>query len=241
MALDHKRIVVYTCITGGYDDLLPPLTIEPQIDYVCFIDKTPAVHDGWGVVPIPDIAKNNAVKNRFIKMHPHILFPNHEISIYIDGNIQILGGITSLVRDTIKKGDIALYKHPLRNCIYAEAEECAAIGHDWKWRITKQMNKYRDAGFPPEAGLYEGSVILRRHHQSQVRTLMEAWWNAYQSGTKRDQLSLTFLAWKLAIPIICMGESDPRYTKRHFSLQVAHKKKNTLPTRVKGKLNLLFR
>ena len=34
---------------------------------------------------------NNKDKNRFIKMNPTKFLPEHEISIYIDGNIEIIG------------------------------------------------------------------------------------------------------------------------------------------------------
>ena len=38
-AVFDKRIVVYTAITGNYDELKEPIFIDQNIDYVCFTNN----------------------------------------------------------------------------------------------------------------------------------------------------------------------------------------------------------
>lgn len=237
MAVNTERIVVYTCIAGDYDELHSPQTVEPGVDYVCFSDRPTSKHGIWKTQAMPCRTGSNASDNRFVKMHPHRLFPDHDVSIYVDGNIKVIGDIVLLIHTALARRDIALYEHPFRDCIYAEAEECAAIGHDWYWRIAKQMRRYRKAGFPAHSGLFEGNVIIRRHHSLSVRSLMDAWWTIYSQGVRRDQLSLPYLSWKLATPIVNLGKSDHRFSKKHFSMTIGHTRKISILTRIRGRLN----
>ena len=36
---DNKKVVVYTALTGHYDDLVTPEVVEDDFDYICFTDK----------------------------------------------------------------------------------------------------------------------------------------------------------------------------------------------------------
>lgn len=219
----NKNIVVYTCITGFYDDLLPPREIESGIDYICLTDQSTLHIAGWKMQLIPPEFGQFALANRFAKMHPHLVFPEYEISVYIDGNIEIISELRLLVRQALVNQDIALYEHPFRDCVYEEARECAAIGHDWHWTIKKQMKIYKQNNFPVGHGMFECNVIFRRHNSPAVRSLMEAWWDEFTNGVKRDQLSFTYLAWKLGVVIQGLGKSDQRLSRRNFSLSIGHR------------------
>jgi|ERR1019366_7825688 hypothetical protein len=229
----NKNIVVYTCITGDYDNLLPPKQVEPQIRYVCFINQPTLSVPGWEIRSIPREWGDSAQANRFAKMHPHLLFPEYELSIYIDGSIEIIGGLHVLAQSALKITDIAMYQHPFRDCVYEEAQVCANFGFDWYWRIESQMNGYRLNLFPKNAGLFECCVIIRRHSSFAIKTLMDAWWSAYQNGIKRDQLSLPYLAWKQNVAIQNLGNSDPRFSRVYFSLH-SHRRPVPLSIRLRS-------
>jgi len=113
------------------------------------------------------------------------------------------------------EGDIFLYDHYERNCIYSEAAACAHCSLDWIWTIARQMRQYSREGYPVNNGLYESGVILRRN-TDRVSKIMEYWWLEYSQGAKRDQLSLIYVCWKLGFPISSMGRSDPRFTHRYL-------------------------
>lgn len=233
----RKNLAVYTCVTGCYDVLLSPRQIEPKTDYICFTDQIKLRVPGWEIRILPPGLGSSAQANRFAKMHPHILLPEYDSSIYIDGNIEIIGGLHSLLESSLKCNNMALYEHPVRDCVYLEAKECAAIGYDWCWRIENQMNIYRRDRYPAFFGLFECGVIVRLHSENDVKELMEAWWLAYQNGIKRDQISLPYLAWRQGVQLKNIGKSDPRFGNKHFSLKLGHRRPAKLSTRARGFIN----
>lgn len=231
------KIVVYTCITDGYDEVLEPAVRPVDVDFVCFTDRLLDRESAWTFRPLPRQTRDPAADNRFAKMFPHKLFPDHDVSIYIDGNIRVVGDVRSLVDSERANGDIHLYEHPFRTCAYKEAEACGEIGHDWWWRIDRQMDSYRHEGFPSDGGLFEANVIIRRHNSPAVQKVMDLWWCTYSEGVRRDQLSLPYVAWKLNVPIISMGRSDQRFDHKYFSLVVLHKKSLPPLTRIRRRIN----
>jgi hypothetical protein len=210
------RVAVYTCITEGYDTLSSPVIVDPRLEYFCFTDKPENLASPWSFMPINLPHLNAKDKNRFIKMHPHEFFSDYDITVYIDGSIQVVGDIYPLIVAVLNlKEDIFVYKHPQRNCVFAEAAACAHYSHDWIWTIALQMRRYVIEGYPVDNGLFEAGVIIRKNTAA-VSSLMEMWWSEYCSGAKRDQLSLPVAAWRLGIPLGSLGKSDPRFGHRYF-------------------------
>jgi hypothetical protein len=229
-------LVVYTCIAGDYDELLPPAT-EIGVDYICFTDRMIQDSKGWKVLPLPVAASDNFLASRYVKMHPHLLFPNHAYSVYVDGNVRIKSPLSPLVLGAMDRGAIAMYRHLYRNCLYAEARECAALGYDWVWRIARQVAAYAVKGFPAEWGLFEANVIIRNNRDPHLIPLMEAWWQELTHGVRRDQLSLGFLSWQLGVPIVDLGESDPRIGQELFVLNPEHKRRLSVGHKIRGWIN----
>jgi len=230
------KVAVYTCITQGYDSLKAPLFIDKRFSYFCFTDNPSRVLPPWEFHPISLRGLSPKDQNRYIKMHPHDFLPAYDVTVYVDGSIQIVGDIHELVLSALNSPeDIFLYRHPQRSCIFAEAAACADLSHDWIWTIVSQMRRYSSAGYPVENGLFEGNVIIRKKSAS-VRRLMEQWWREYSAGAKRDQLSLPYVAWRFAIPLGSLGESDARLEGRYFRL-VNHPVKRRLGVVVRKYIN----
>jgi hypothetical protein len=234
---DRKlKVAVYTCITGGYDALSSPRIIDSRFEYFCFTDTPDSLVTPWRFKPIHLLHLNKKDQNRFIKMHPHEYFPDYDMTVYIDGSIQLIGDIYPLILNALNSPeDIFLYKHPFRNCVYAEAAACANYSHDWIWTIASQMRKYNMEEYPVDYGLYEAGVIIRKN-TADVRSLMNMWWSEYCTGSKRDQLSLPVVAWRTGIPLGSLGESDPRFGHRYFRF-INHPKRHSLKLSVRKHIN----
>ena len=210
------NIAVYTCITQSYDSLKAPLIIDNRFAYFCFTDNPSSVIPPWEFLPISLKGLSPKDQNRYIKMHPHEFLPDYDVTVYVDGSIQIVGDIQELIlRAFSSREDIFLYRHPQRNCVYSEAAACAHFSHEWIWTIASQMRRYSKGGYPVDNGLFEAGVIIRKQSAS-MRRLMEEWWREYCDGAKRDQLSLPYVAWRYAIPLGSLGASDPRLERRFF-------------------------
>ena len=212
------NIAVYSCITRGYDTLKTPLFTDDRISYFCFTDNPAIVTPPWvfRTIDLEELSPKD--QNRYIKMHPHEFLPGYDITVYVDGSIQIVGDLYALVCKAINlPEDMFLYEHPYRKCAFAEAAACIHYAHDWIWTIAAQMNRYRKEGYPINYGLFEANVMIRKN-TAVMQSLMHEWWYEYRSGSKRDQLSLPYMAWRSGVLLGSLGESDPRFGHQHFLL-----------------------
>lgn len=235
----NDKVAVYTCIAGDYDELLEMSSSESDADYFCFSDRQFAHSGSWKLLPLPVAHGDSVLDSRFVKMHPHVLFPEYSCSIYVDGNVRVRGKVSALARSALREGVLAIYAHPFRDCIYDEAKECAALGYDWFWRIRDQMNQYAAAGFPLRYGLFEANILFRKHHDPALVRLMEMWWKEFRCGVPRDQLSLPFLLWKHNFPSVSLGENDARFAQQFFALTPTHKQSPSLLRRFRRHVNKL--
>lgn len=196
------RMVVYTCIAQGYDILMQPYFIADDWDYVCFADDEDLISQGtvgvWEVRPMVEARATGVRTNRWHKMHPHKLFPSYEESIYVDGNINIIG---SYLFDEIEaRGTpILLPQHFTRNCVYREIETLlnrVVTSDEDKALLSSHRQLMQNEGFPEAFGLGENNVIYRRHHDPLILKMMDDWWTLYSTYSSRDQASLAYVFWK---------------------------------------------
>lgn len=216
-----KNIVVYTAIAGGYDSLKLPELEMNDIDFVCFTDNPKLKSDFWEIRNFPDldIDIDKIRKCRNVKIRPHLYFSDYEYSIWVDGNILIKNDLNSLIEDLkMKPYNLYTFKHPMRNCIYKEAEECIKIGKDSKRSITSQTEYYKNVeNYPLSNGLVESNVIVRKHNDLKTSQVMEAWWNEVLTRSRRDQLSFNYIVWKYNYSYGFL-ESSSRFGNTYFEL-----------------------
>lgn len=221
---NNNDIVIYTAIANNYDDLIDPKFVSNNIDYYCFTDDMSMETEVWNLLEFPSDNLNSIYKNRQVKLLPHKYFSNYKYSIYIDGNIDIIGDIEKLVNKYLieKEYKLAVPKHPKRNCLYKEAEACIKQKKDDSKTINKQIKKYKKEGFPQNIGLTENNIIFRKHNDSEVIDLMEEWWNEFNRFSQRDQLSFLYLIWKNDFEYLPI-EINSRNENNYFQLR-SHRK-----------------
>lgn len=221
--IKNKRLV-YTVILGGYDVLFDVVNRTENIDFICVTDNPELKSDTWEIEYIGKVSDPVYI-NRCYKFFPHKYFPHSE-SIYVDGNITVLGDLNEIFEKYMAKSDIAISKHPFRKCIYDEAVVCLLIGKVTEVQVTEQMEKYSYLNFPKNYGLFENNVIIRKHSRD-IALLMEDWWTEFNLHTKRDQLSFCFVLWKNSMKCTFL-EEGPRYSSKYFTFRL-HKKELSLP------------
>ncbi len=212
-----NKCVIYTCLTGGYDDLKQPLAINPDWDYICFSDCLPLGKNGvWDVRPIPYMNDDVSRKSRFVKILPHKVLSNYNWSIYLDANLQIVNNdfynrFENLIKNNIKIAHVA---HPLRDCIYDEIITCTLLAKDKLSTMIRQWQFLKSENYPEHLGLYENNMIFRMHNNPTVIKASEIWWKLFNNFSRRDQFSLCYVYWKLSlIPslIFPKGQSTRNY------------------------------
>lgn len=209
-----KNHVLYTCITGGYDNLIIPTYYNHSYDYVCFTDNSEWISKQrigpWQIRPLQYTESTNALNNRWHKVHPHKLFPEYEDSIYIDGNIDILDDNLFKQIESKSSKKILIPKHPMNNCIYKEIKVNIKNKRAPKEQCLKMKEILKEAKYPKKIGLCENNVIYRKHNDLLVIKIMEEWWSYIKNVVPRDQLSLCFLFYKYGINLEDVYLENPR-------------------------------
>ncbi len=199
-----KRIAVYTCIVGDYDDLIQPLVEDSRCDYYYLGLSRPENIGVYKWIDItgkfPDAVSRDYHRiNRYCKIHPHIFFPQYDYSVYIDGSIQIQTTISHLLS---KRGNIGIasYGMPFVADTYEHATSMwyrnGRGESDGRIRIRNQMQRYAKEGFPRFFGFTENGVLVREHCNENCIRVMDTWWSEVLNYSRRDQLSFMYAIWK---------------------------------------------
>jgi len=210
-----KSGVIYTGVTNGYDGLKQPL-IKQELPMVCLNNQS--FEDiSWEVKTI-EIVNHDPIRTaRYYKLHPHLLFPDYDWSIWVDGSLLITSDLSRLLKEVQLVSQFGVYQHAKRDCIYQAAVNCIDKNKDDPSIIRKQMRKYRDAGYPEHQGLVASGVLVRKHHDAKIIELMNAWWYELSNHSRRDQLSFNYVCWKNKFKYHEIPEriGDGRFFKRN--------------------------
>jgi hypothetical protein len=158
----------------------------------------------WELRQIPDITDDKLRLSRYPKMHPHILLPEYDYSIYIDAKVNITNQkLYDVFNNKMQKGVILSgIKHPERHCVYEEFFSVYHLRKETNLKLLKKEYKYiMRHQMPNNMGLYDACVILRKHNDKRIIFQNEMWWLMYNVFSKRDQLCYTFTLWSNNIQI----------------------------------------
>ena len=122
------RIEVVTCITGGKDTLRDD-QVKGNAKFICYTDNPDLKSDTWEIRPAYDKFKDPRRNSRMHKIMMH-KYSDADITIWIDGNIELSISPEEIVEKYLKDFDLAMFKHGSRDCIYDEAMEVAKLGLD---------------------------------------------------------------------------------------------------------------
>lgn len=199
----EDKVVVYTCITGGYDNILEPAVITPGVDYVCFTDNPAMKSKTWKMRQIPDelLGYSKVKQQRGVKILAHRYLSEYGVSIWVDGAVVVRGDVAEYLKGLdLRQYSVFIPEHPARKCIYEEKDACVRIKKikgDEIALADKQMSRYKDEGFPVKYGLVQTNVMIRVHNDLYSKDLMEKWWSELKDYSHRDQLSFNYALWKV--------------------------------------------
>lgn len=216
--------VIYVCICGGYDDLRQIEAyhyFDPAWDYVCFSDQSEDIEAGrvgiWQVRPLVFDKLDPVRNNRWHKIHPHLLFPEYDQSIYLDANIDLL---TSHLFDLLERNDKKIFipTHASNANIYHEYDWALESKIDDQNLIKNELKIMKENNMPENYGMTENNLIYRKHHDNGIIKLMNEWWQFIENYSKRDQLSFTYLLYKHNIKVEDITFTNTRVDIDNFYL-----------------------
>jgi hypothetical protein len=98
----------------------------------------------------------------------------------------------ALARDFLARATpVSTFAHARRDCLYAEAGEASGMFKYDGEPVTAQAAHYLLCGHPPHWGLWETTILARRHTAA-VRGLGDAWAAETARWSSQDQVSFPF-------------------------------------------------
>lgn len=171
--------------------------MSPNVDYVCFTDDPNVTAAPWHMRSFDETFDDPARTAKKPKILAHRYFAEYDTSVWIDGNQTAIGDLADLAERHLAGSVLAMFGHPDgRTCIYDEAESCMRLEKDDPSIIRQQVDRYRGAGYPAQNGMPACMVLIRRHNEPALVGAMEDWWREITMGSRRDQLSFSYVAWK---------------------------------------------
>lgn len=191
-------ICVVTAVAAGWDNLRKPdmsswrqgADITPDTRFICYTDNPlqPPCWP-WEFRTLPIMRDDLPRSSRIPKILPHLLLPEDcEYSIWHDANFQLRANPVVIVETLLKNADWAAHRHPVRTCLYEEAELLIRENIGTLALIESDVKHFRIQGHPPHFGLWANGFIVRRHTR-EVNAMAERWWQIHQRGCERDQIS----------------------------------------------------
>jgi hypothetical protein len=227
----RHRIAVYTSIFGGYEGLMPQRRIA-GVDFLCFTDGDVRARP-WKTVRVAPCVGDATRDSRRYKLLPHLFLRDHDVSIWMDANYLLVGDVHGLIDLALASSNMGVFDHNQtvldpRNCIYDEFDAIMRLHNennaykDDPRVMATQIERYRREGYPARNGLAFTAAMVRRHHAPDVVRTMERWWDEVSRGSRRDQLSFNYAAWKenLSYTVIDGDLRDGRW----FYMIGAHRK-----------------
>jgi hypothetical protein len=193
---------VYTAITGNYDLLKEqPEDCRLGVEFTAFMDR---MQDSptWQIQEAETSAETSCLNAKAHKILSHKFFPDDEVTLWVDGSIEICPGISlpKIANHYLRDADIAVFCHRRRYCLYQEAAHCIQRRRDVPEIIRRQIFRYTQEFYPVDNGLAECTIILRRN-TLKIKDFNEFWWREIRQGSIRDQISFPYVVWKTGIKV----------------------------------------
>tara|TARA_B100000945_G_scaffold229164_1_gene185752 strand:+ start:1740 stop:2561 length:822 start_codon:yes stop_codon:yes gene_type:complete len=174
-------MIIYTCLTNNYVSLPTHMPAGPL--YVCFGVQDPP--DPWVGGLLPDL--DDPIRtSRYAK----ILCPFQQDSVYVDASkLHLLNdSFIGLSEEILKQYDFFVMQHPHKHTYLEECAEYVMNGWVDEDTIIKFTEEVKETGFDFSKFFSPLCTILWRKKSTPMDKL---WWNWYNKGGIRDQLSFS--------------------------------------------------
>ena len=122
--MKERSIAVYTCVTGGYDEILEHDCISELCDYYIITDNPDNYTGSYFCLDIKDYIPSHITdttrQNRYCKINAHKIFPQYRFSIYYDANTIFTKDFTYMI-EKLTKTRLAVASSLFEDSLYGDA------------------------------------------------------------------------------------------------------------------------
>ena len=191
-SVQHPNFVIFSAIAKEYDSLKIPHFLDPKFDYILFSDSPQRETGIWQIRPIPFWNKDATRITRYVKLHPHVLFPDYSLAMWVDQNVLLLGDFEDEIKAFLATDlPIATFYHPTRTNIQDECLACMKLRKDNSEVLKQQLIRYHALNVD-NFDLANTNVMLFNLKHPLLPKILTTWWAELEQYSKRDQLSFSF-------------------------------------------------
>lgn len=190
-------VAVLTACMGGYDDLRTQRAQDVDVDWIAVIDDMRPMPEPWQPVRVPPAeGEHPRMAAKAYKLQP---YAGYRDVIWIDANAEVL--VPTFARQALaaRRNGIAVWEHPRRRCIYAEARASLELRKYIDQPIGEQVGTYMAEGHPRNWGLYACGVVAWDWSHEMAHKIGQAWLDECRMWTYQDQLSLPVVCRRLGV------------------------------------------
>ncbi|EAZ81169.1 DUF616 domain-containing protein [Algoriphagus machipongonensis] len=235
-----SKKLIYSVVTNQYDTIKPVQSFS-GFDFWLFTDQEDLKVEGWETKPIPK-SEEPIKQQRLIKIKSSELPSEYDLTIYMDGNMEIIQD-PQLFLDRFYNGGFMTCVHPKRSTLQEEAKEILRKKKDLPVNVEKTLAFAESQGFKDDIGLFETMVLVRDRSQ-EVKDLESQWAKVFSENSHRDQLSLPIASFLSGVSIHGIPRIELfKYIKRNRGHNVSLKffRGSSKPHAKKGFLDFLFK
>jgi O-antigen biosynthesis protein len=212
-------MLVYASIYGGYDAPKPPIPHPAIAEWRLYTDSADIDAPGWHVIVEPREGSPRMAA-KFRKCHPP---DDVDRSLYLDGSIRLRSPelVLAAARALDLGGEWAMYAHPDRSNILAEADASARMAKYAKERVRQQAAHYlSDRPWTKSLPLWAAGILARQHTR-RVITASAAWFEECVRWTPQDQISLPVVLDRHSITPTALTAGGSLWTNTLFAVELA--------------------
>lgn len=190
-----KKKLLYTVMTGGYDNLNELPRRLAGWHCICFTDNQKLTSTSWEIRHLRNDQGLDTVRfARYWKIHNHLVDDGYDLSVYIDANIRVRGNLDNFIAHALPTGrNFATLEHPFLSSLSEELEQCLETNKDDARLLTEQYRYYVDEKkFTDPYPQINSRLLIRRAKDPHIRALMEGWFAQLTRWSRRDQMAFNY-------------------------------------------------
>jgi len=191
----RQQKLLYTVVTGGYDQLNEIPSPLRNWDYICFTDNHELRSETWQIRQLENELDLDSVRlSRHYKINNHLVDGDYDISMYMDCNYRIRGDLDAFIGQVLPaEKAFVMNLHPFNSSFAEETKLCIDTGKDDETLLRRQFQHYvEEMQFADPFPHVSAGVIVRRTGNPAIKELMETWFGEILKWSRRDQMAFNY-------------------------------------------------
>lgn len=192
-----NKIAIISALSGLNGEYIKdPVVKFDNVDYFLFTDREYSNFSVWKQKQLPKFSTVDLYSDRrnakIAKVLGFLLCPGYDYYIWRDHTSEVIIDPYKMVELFFSNGaEIALFKHPERNCLYQELN--AIVYHKKEIEETSKntLEYFRRIDYPEGLGLFELSSFMYKNTPN-IQNMMYTWWECICRYTSRDQCTFPY-------------------------------------------------